>query len=110
MGLSFLQIYLEKNIMGWTDDAYDDTPEDDWNEDFNEELQHSVDLADPSYTETGFTARHEDNLLSDRQYADSDFLVEEDGSIRERTGTEKLFRDYGLYIGIIGGFFALKVL
>ena len=96
--------------MGWTDDMYDDTPDDPWDEDFNEELQHSIDIADPSYTETGFTARHEDGLLTDSQYEESDFVVEEDGSIRERTSTEKLIRDYGLYIAIISGFLALKVL
>ena len=96
--------------MGWTDDMYDDTPEDLWGEEHNEELQLATDLRNPSYTESGFSARHQEGLLSDSQYANSDFVVEEDGTIRERTATEKLFRDYGLYIAIIGGFFALKVI
>lgn len=96
--------------MGWTDDMYDDTPDDPWNPGHDEELQHQTDLRQPSHTEEGFNARHNEGLLTDEDYADSDFVVNEDGSIRYKTQTELLMRDYGLYIVIIGGYIALKVI
>jgi len=57
----------------------------------------------------GFGARHGEgqNQVS---VENSDYVMNDDGSFRDKTQAELLMRDYGLYIAIIGGFIALKVL
>jgi hypothetical protein len=60
---------------------------------------------DENYSPIGYIDRpyHHNND------SDSEVFLEDESNIRERTGTEKLIRDYGLYIAIIGGFLTLKV-
>ena len=98
--------------MGWTDDMYGDDQYDDFDDEYNSSTFNEDSDVIEVFNEDnviGFTARYGEgqNQVS---IENSNYVMNEDGSFRDKTQMELIMRDYGLYIAIIGGFFALKVL
>ncbi|AXH78272.1 MAG: hypothetical protein [Circular genetic element sp.] len=88
----------------------DDSPYDDWDSGstFNQDSEIITDINEGSGTLSGFSAGHGEGLISDDEIAGSDFAINEDGSFREKTQTEKLMRDYGMFIAVALGIVVIR--
>lgn len=56
----------------------------------------------------GFTSRFGEGLEDEESLRDTDFIIDADGTLREKTLFEKLFRDYGIVLAGIVAFLAFK--
>jgi hypothetical protein len=85
----------------------DDSPYDEWDTEstFNTDSE-IIEVFDKDNVD-GFSARFGEgqNKVS---VADSDYVMAEDGSFREKTQSEMFLRDYGMYLGIGAAFLLFK--
>ena len=85
--------------MSWTDDMGQDTQYDQWDPDEDDYQQRN--WGEGYETLTGVNVRMMEDQVDLQKLYETDITIDsETGEVRQKTETEKLMRDYGMYLGI----------